>query len=111
MTPLLVEGKAIFASHKCSSCHGAEGIGGSRAAPALANAGATLPPDLLMTLLRRPTGRMRKGGMPTVSVNDEQLKALAAYISYISGNPAQGLSENGARLASAGSSQALARQH
>jgi hypothetical protein len=35
-------------------------------------------------MLKHPTARMQQGGMPPVSLGDDELKALVAYVSYIS---------------------------
>ncbi len=111
MSAVALQGRSIFAVRKCGSCHGAEGVGGSAAAPALANAGASLPAEMLTNMLRHPTGRMRQGGMPVFSLNDQEVQALAAYVSYIS-EPvvaAPRHSESGNRLRAARSAnQALA---
>ncbi len=111
MSAVALQGRSVFAARKCGSCHGAEGAGGSTAAPALANAGASLPAEMLANMLRHPTGRMRQGGMPVFSFNDQEVQALAAYVSYIS-EPvvtAPRHSESGNRLRAAGSgNQALA---
>ena len=81
---LETEGKAIFEAHNCGSCHGAKGAGGTSAATALAGPGGSLPPEVLTKMLRHPTNPMQQGGMPPISVTDGDLKALVAYISYIS---------------------------
>jgi hypothetical protein len=35
-------------------------------------------------MLQHPIARMQQGGMPPISVGGDELKALAAYVSYIS---------------------------
>jgi hypothetical protein len=37
-------------------------------------------------MLQHPTAPMQQGGMPPVSVGGDELKALAAYVGYISGS-------------------------
>ena len=81
---LELQGKAVFDSHFCSTCHGMNGVGGTWAAPALANTGKNFPTALLITLFQHPTARMQRGGMPPVSVSRGELDALAAYVSSIS---------------------------
>ena len=78
------KGKVIFGVHGCGDCHGMDGVGGTAAAPALANTGKSFSPEQLTTMLQHPTAPMQKGGMPSVSVSGEELKALVAYVSSIS---------------------------
>jgi ubiquinol-cytochrome c reductase cytochrome b subunit len=78
------KGKVIFGAHGCGDCHGTDGVGGTAAAPALANTGKSFPPEQLTTMLQHPTVPMQKGGMPPVSLGGDELKALVAYVSYIS---------------------------
>jgi ubiquinol-cytochrome c reductase cytochrome b subunit len=78
------QGKEIFKAHGCAECHGTDGVAGTAAAPALAGTGKNFAPALLTTMLKHPTARMQQGGMPPVSLSDNELKALVAYVSYIS---------------------------
>jgi ubiquinol-cytochrome c reductase cytochrome b subunit len=78
------KGKVIFGAHGCGDCHGMDGVGGTAAAPALANTGKTFSPEQLTTMLQHPTVPMQKGGMPPVSLSDGEMKALVAYVSSIS---------------------------
>lgn len=82
MNELQTKGKQIFKAHRCADCHGADGLKGTAAAPGLV--GKSFPPEVLTNMLRHPTTVMKKGGMPPVSLSDDELKALVAYISYIS---------------------------
>ena len=41
-----------------------DGVGGTAAAPALANTGKSFPPEQLTTMLQHPTVPVQKGGMP-----------------------------------------------
>ncbi|HVB33979.1 MAG TPA: c-type cytochrome [Patescibacteria group bacterium] len=84
LTKFEAKGKVIFQAHGCAGCHGTGGAGGTAAAPALAGTGKHLPPALLMEILKHPTALMQEGGMPPVSVNSDELKALVAYVSAIS---------------------------
>ncbi len=84
------KGEVIFQAHGCADCHGTDGVAGTAAASALAGTGAGFPPALLTRMLQHPTARMQQGGMPPVSLSSDDLKALVAYVSYISaskGNP------------------------
>jgi mono/diheme cytochrome c family protein len=82
LNELQTKGKLIFKAHRCADCHGADGLKGTAAARGLV--GASFPPEVLANMLRHPTTVMKKGGMPPVSLSDDELKALVAYISYIS---------------------------
>jgi ubiquinol-cytochrome c reductase cytochrome b subunit len=82
MNELQTKGKQIFKAHRCADCHGADGLKGTAAAPGLV--GKSFPPEVLTNMLRHPTTVMKKGGMPPVSLSDDELKALVAYVSYIS---------------------------
>ena len=82
MNELETKGKVIFKAHGCADCHGTNGVAGSAAAPGLA--GKNFAPALLTTMLQHPTARMQQGGMPPISVGGEELKALVAYVSFIS---------------------------
>jgi ubiquinol-cytochrome c reductase cytochrome b subunit len=84
MNDLESKGQAIFIAHQCAGCHGTGGAGGTAAAPALAGAGARLAPAPVTAMLQHPTARMQRGGMPPISLSGDELKALAAYIGYIS---------------------------
>jgi len=84
MSVLELRGRSVFAAHSCATCHGANGIRGTWAAPALANTGKNFPPALLTTLLQHPTARMRQGGMPPVALSADELNALVAYVAFIS---------------------------
>jgi mono/diheme cytochrome c family protein len=79
------KGQAIFKAHGCADCHGTNGIGGTAAASALAGTGKSFAPALLTTELQHPTAQMLRGGMPPVSLSGDELKALVAYVSSISG--------------------------
>ncbi len=84
MNELELQGKEVFEAHSCGTCHGMDGVGGTWAAPALANTGKSFPAALLIGLLQHPTVRMQQGGMPAASVSGRELAALAAYVSFIS---------------------------
>ncbi len=78
------KGRVIFEAHGCVNCHGTDGVAGTAAAPPLAGTGASLAPAFLTTMLQHPTARMQQGGMPPVSLDDDELKALVAYLRFIS---------------------------
>jgi ubiquinol-cytochrome c reductase cytochrome b subunit len=82
MNELQSKGEQIFKAYKCAGCHGTDGLKGTAAAPGFA--GTSFPPEALKNMLQHPTARMKKGGMPPVSIRDIDLEALVAYLGYIS---------------------------
>jgi len=77
--PLAAKGKTIFAAQSCNACHGDGGVG-TAAAPALIGISAKLSTGQVANLLQHPTAKMTAGGMPTVDLPPDELKALVAYI-------------------------------
>jgi ubiquinol-cytochrome c reductase cytochrome b subunit len=77
--PLAASGKKVYESESCDACHGENGVG-TAAAPKLTGATAQKSAEELLNLLRHPTAKMLAGEMKPVDVNDEDLKALVAYI-------------------------------
>lgn len=77
--PLAAKGKTIFEGNSCNACHGDGGVG-TAAAPALIGVGAKYSADQVAELLKHPTAKMAAGGMPTVNLPAEDLKALVAYV-------------------------------
>lgn len=70
-------GKRLFMTYYCYSCHGTEGNGG--AGPRIV-VGAT--PDALIRYVRKPTG----GNMPAYtskSISDQELRDIHAYLRSI----------------------------
>jgi cytochrome c-type protein NapC len=84
MNKLESKGELIFNANVCAMCHGTDGVAGTAAAPALAGTGRNFTPATLTTLLQHPTALMTRGGMPAVSLGGDDLKALVAYVIYIS---------------------------
>jgi len=82
-TALESRGETIFNAHGCAQCHGAKGVAGTVAAPALAGIGRYFTPTVVAAVLLHLTERMRAGGMPPAGVRGNDLKALAAYVSRI----------------------------
>ncbi|MHB8753423.1 MAG: cytochrome b N-terminal domain-containing protein [Candidatus Acidiferrales bacterium] len=79
-------GEKIFNANGCAACHGAGGIGTTRA-PALAKFTKTITPAALTTLLHHPTKKMTAGGMPPVNLVQTDMSALVAYLQNL-GTPA-----------------------
>jgi len=77
--PVAAKGKEIFEQQSCNACHGDGGVG-SAAAPKLIGVSGKFSNEKLETLLRHPSVAMTQGGMQPVYVNDEELKALIAYL-------------------------------
>jgi len=77
--PLAAKGKTIFESNSCNACHGDGGVG-TAAAPALVGLSAKFSPEQLAELFKHPTDKMNAGGMPSVSLPPDDLRALIAYI-------------------------------
>ncbi len=81
-TPDIDAGRALFKARGCIACHGSNAQG-TRIAPALIGVGSRFPGEKLPALLRQPTSKMLDGGMPAVAVNDEQMRALVAYLTSL----------------------------
>jgi ubiquinol-cytochrome c reductase cytochrome b subunit len=80
--PIAAKGKTIFGAQSCNACHGDGGVG-TAAAPALIGVGAKYSYDQLATLLKHPNEKMTAGGMPSVDLSDQDLKALITYLQSI----------------------------
>jgi ubiquinol-cytochrome c reductase cytochrome b subunit len=83
----LPPGRKIFLARGCVACHGISAQG-TQIAPALIGVAARFPGDKLLTLLRNPTSKMRDKGMPAVTLNDNQMRDLVAYLSSLGATPA-----------------------
>ena len=79
-------GRAIFVANGCFACHGRDAQG-THFAPSLIDITRKYPPTQLAYLLRHPRKAMTAGGMPTVTVDDAQLKQLVAYLSSLGSAP------------------------
>jgi len=79
LDPLAAAGKKIYDGESCDACHGENGVG-TAVGPKLGGATAQKPPEELTNLLKHPTAKMTEGEMKPVTVSDEDLKALVAYI-------------------------------
>jgi mono/diheme cytochrome c family protein len=72
-------GRVLFISQGCVGCHGPTARG-TKVAPSLVGITSKYPGDKLVDLLHNPTTKMRDGGMPTVTLNGEQMDHLVAYL-------------------------------
>jgi len=79
---MVARGEAIFKSHTCSTCHG-EAARGTVAAPALVGMAKRRSPEQLKQILHHRTRAMIYGGMPPVSVSQNDMAALIAYLSSL----------------------------
>jgi len=77
--PLATEGKALFEAQACSACHGEGGVG-TAAGVKLIGIGAKMAPEQLAGILRNPTDKMKDGGMAPLTLKDEEIKAIVAYL-------------------------------
>ena len=77
--PLAAKGKTVFVAQSCNACHGDAGIG-TVVAPALVGISVKFTSDQLTDLFKHPTAKMNAGGMPTVELPPDDLKALIAYL-------------------------------
>jgi mono/diheme cytochrome c family protein len=80
------QGRTIFDSNRCSSCHGVGGMGGG--GPALTHISDKFPPDQLTALLREPNAKMKAGGMVPLTLNAADMTALVSYVSSLGGTTA-----------------------
>lgn len=79
LDPLAGAGKKVYEGESCDACHGDNGVG-TTAGPKLAGTTAQKPAEKLTQLLQHPTAKMVEGGMQSVNISDDELKALVAYI-------------------------------
>jgi mono/diheme cytochrome c family protein len=77
--PLAAKGKTIFEAQSCNACHGDGGVG-TAAAPALTGVNKKFSPDQVAELFQHPTAKMTGGGMPSIDLPPDDLKALIAYL-------------------------------
>jgi len=82
LVPAPNPGRQLYVGRGCIACHGPKAEG-TRIAPSLIGISDRFPGDKLSYLLHHPTDKMRDGGMPAVTVNDEQMAELIAYLSSL----------------------------
>jgi len=82
ISPLVAEGKGIFASRACFACHGTSGTG-TPAAPSLVGVAQKYSGGQLEALLRNPNARMRAGRMPAVDASPNDMTALIAFLGVV----------------------------
>jgi quinol-cytochrome oxidoreductase complex cytochrome b subunit/cytochrome c2 len=79
VNPEAAKGKAIFEREGCNACHGDNGIG-TAIAPKLIGVGTKYDESKIESLLHKPTEKMTAGGMPAVTLPDNELKELISYL-------------------------------
>lgn len=79
LSPLQAQGKAVYEAQTCNSCHGDNGEG-SAAGAKLGGIRRKFQAEEIAAILKKPTAKMEEGGMTPVEVNDEELKALIAFL-------------------------------
>src|ERR1700758_1536148 len=77
--PLVAKGLAVFQAQSCNSCHGDGGVGTAAAGP-LTGVGQKYTAEQLIALLHAPNNAMTNGGMTAVDVNENDMRALVAYL-------------------------------
>jgi ubiquinol-cytochrome c reductase cytochrome b subunit len=77
--PLVAKGKGIYEAQSCNACHGDAGVG-TPAAPKLTGISKRLSKDQLAASLKSPTPKMIAGGMSPLTLPNDQMDALVAYL-------------------------------
>jgi mono/diheme cytochrome c family protein len=76
------QGEAVFRGAGCSLCH-MVGTRGGEVGPALTYIGRKRTPKELERLLREPEDLLPAGKMPQLYLNEQQISALARYLSQL----------------------------
>jgi cytochrome c oxidase subunit 2 len=76
------QGKKLFFDHGCFGCH-TVGTMGTAIGPDLSAVGAKYPLDSLMQWLRDPSTQKPKAHMPKLTISEDDIRALAAYLSSL----------------------------
>ena len=79
---LVAGGKKLFIEQGCYGCHTMEKIG-TPIAPDLSHVGSTYPESYLARWLRDPASQKPNAHMPKLELNEEEIKALAAYLASL----------------------------
>jgi mono/diheme cytochrome c family protein len=83
-------GERTFEAQGCAECHGAGGIGTSKA-PALTSLKESLTAAALTRVLEHPTHSMHSGGMPAVALTSAEMTGLVAYLRSLGTSNGSGL--------------------
>lgn len=76
---LVAQGKQIFESQGCVSCHGEGGVG-TQMAGKLIGVNQKFTPEALAQFIRHPNPKITNGVMPSFPLSDSDMKALEAYL-------------------------------
>jgi cytochrome c oxidase subunit II len=82
LQPLREQGKKLFFDHGCFGCH-TVGAMGTPIGPDLSDIGAKYPPSFLTQWLRDPATQKPKAHMPKLTLSEDDIRALAAYLSSL----------------------------
>ena len=75
-------GQRLFFEQGCFGCH-TVGKVGTPIGPDLSQVGAKYPPSYLVGWLRDPTTQEPKAHMPKIELGEDEIRALAAYLSTL----------------------------
>jgi cytochrome c oxidase subunit 2 len=76
------QGKKLFFDHGCFGCH-TVGTMGTPIGPDLSDIGAKYPPSFLTQWLRDPSTQKPKAHMPKLTLSEDDIRALAVYLSSL----------------------------
>ncbi len=79
---LIEQGKQLFFKQGCYGCH-TVGKVGTPVGPDLSHVGAQYALSYLTGWLRDPTSQKRTAHMPKIEITEEEIQALAAYLSSL----------------------------
>jgi cytochrome c oxidase subunit 2 len=79
---LIEQGKQLFFTHGCYGCH-TVGKVGTPLGPDLSHVGAQYALSYLTGWLRDPASQKRTAHMPKIDLNEQEIQALAAYLSSL----------------------------
>jgi cytochrome c oxidase subunit II len=79
---VIAHGQQLFFKQGCYGCH-TVGKVGTPIAPDLSHVGAQYALSYLTGWLRDPTSQKRSAHMPKIELTEEEIQALAAYLSSL----------------------------
>ena len=79
---LIEQGKQLFFTHGCYGCH-TVGKVGTPIGPDLSHVGAQYALSYLTGWLRDPASQKPTAHMPKIDLNEQEIQALAAYLSSL----------------------------
>ena len=83
----VAKGKELYVKLRCSICHSIEGKGGRVAGP-LDSVGKKYTPDKMFAFLRAPSSVNPASAMPPTRGTPDEIRAVAAYMLSLGGQPA-----------------------